>query len=59
MFSERIIDVQAASKTCIFGTVYVEMEEKPNVLKDLSFDVREYRLYIFIMCLVEYCKVRG
>lgn len=35
----RILDVEAGRLSSVIGTVYVEMEYKPNILKDLATDV--------------------
>lgn len=38
-YADRILDTKEGQLTCILGTIYVDMELKPNVLKDLAFDV--------------------
>lgn len=34
------MDLEAGQRASIIGTVYVEMEFKPNILKDLASDVK-------------------
>ncbi len=38
---ERVLDVRQGELCWVAGTVYMDMPEKPNVLDDVSKDVRE------------------
>lgn len=39
-FMERLLDVKPEQLSCVIGTVYAEMEFKPNILRELASDVR-------------------
>jgi DNA polymerase delta subunit 2 len=39
VFVNRLLDVKPGVLSCIIGTIYVDMEFKPNVLQELACDV--------------------
>lgn len=45
-FADRILDTEQGQLTCIMGTVYGDLEFKPNVLKELASDVREHFMLV-------------
>lgn len=38
-FVDRLLEVKPGALSCIVGTMYVDMEFKPNVLQELASDV--------------------
>lgn len=38
-FVNRLLDIKPGVLSCIIGTIYVDMEFKPNVLQELACDV--------------------
>lgn len=39
---ERVLDVEQSERCWLIGTIYMDLEKKPNVLKELAVDVRIY-----------------
>ncbi len=42
----KILDIQAGQLCYMFGTIYLEMSSKPNVMKHLEDEVRYYNIFI-------------
>lgn len=40
---EKILDVQQGEISFLIGTIYMEMKLKPNILDDITKDVRQGR----------------